>query len=247
MIIFPKALDQTGLARMKLYVQTARRLSLEMVVEPSDGESAMTTALSPVHNGDRILSGRIAVAAQPSPTPTIPATTLLLITLALLSVDAGAASTKEIDLKVNAAIERFYEEVGGGKQFVVAAKGILVFPEVIKAGFGIGGEYGQGALRIGGKTVAYYSTAAASVGFQLGAQVKTVILVFLERAALEKFRASDGWEVGVDASVALIELGTGKSVDTTNIQDPIVGFVLNNKGLMYNLTLEGSKITKLDK
>ena len=120
-----------------------------------------------------------------------------------------------------------------------------MFPSVIKAGIGIGGEYGEGALRIGGKTADYYSTAAASIGLQLGAQAKTVIILFLEQAALDKFRASKGWEAGVDGSVALIQVGAGGSIDTTNIKDPIVGFVIGQKELMFNVTLEGSKFTKL--
>jgi lipid-binding SYLF domain-containing protein len=160
---------------------------------------------------------------------------------------ALAASAKEIDIKVDAALETFKSEVTGGATFLEKAKGVLVFPEVLKAGFGVGGEYGEGALRIGGKTAGYYSTAAASIGFQLGAQVKTIVLVFLEDKALEKFQNSAGFEIGVDGSVALIELGAGKDINTTDIQDPIVGFVISNKGLMYNLTLEGSKITKLNK
>ena len=127
------------------------------------------------------------------------------------------------------------------------AKGVLVFPKVYKAGIGIGGEYGEGALRIGGKTVDYYNTVAASIGFQLGAQAKTIILVFMERDALKKFRASEGWEVGVDGSVAIIDIGAGGTIDSTSIKDPIVGFVLSQKGLMFNLTLEGSKFTKLEK
>jgi len=118
---------------------------------------------------------------------------------------------------------------------------------VIKAGFGIGGEYGEGALRIGGKTVDYYSTAAASIGLQLGIQSKAVFLLFLEQHALSKFRQSQGWEIGVDGSVALVKVGAGGAIDSNNIQDPIVGFVMTNKGLMYNLTLEGAKITKLKK
>ncbi len=106
----------------------------------------------------------------------------------------------------------------------------------IKAGFGIGGEYGEGALRIGGSSVDYYNTASASIGFQLGAQMKTIILVFLDADALEDFRNSSNWEAGVDGSVAVVEF-----------DEPIVGFVINNKGLMYNLTLEGTKITKINK
>ena len=175
---------------------------------------------------------------------------LLLLALSILlgtilKNEVMAASANEIDIKVDAALEKFSEEVGGAQKFLKNAKGVLVFPSVIKAGFGIGGEYGEGALRISGKTVDYYSNAAASIGFQLGAQSKTIILVFLENDALKNFRESTGWEIGVDGSVALITLGAGGSIDTTNIKDPIVGFVFSNKGLMYNLTLEGSKITKL--
>ncbi len=165
----------------------------------------------------------------------------------LWSHDTNAASAREIDVKVDVALERFEREVGGGKRFLASAEGVLVFPSVIKAGIGIGGEYGEGALRINGKTVAYYSTAAASIGLQLGAQSKTVVLVFLDKKALSDFRNSSGWKAGVDGSVALITLGAGGTVDTENIKDPIVGFVFSNKGLMYNLTLEGSKYTKLDK
>jgi lipid-binding SYLF domain-containing protein len=176
---------------------------------------------------------------------------LPLVATALLSLSFApavwAASAEEIDIKVEAALKKFREDVGGASDFLAASKGVLVFPSVIKAGIGIGGEYGEGALRIGGKTVAYYSTAGASIGFQLGAQSKTVILVFMQQEALDKFRDSSGWEAGVDGSVALIKLGAGGSIDTNNIKDPIVGFVFGNKGLMYNLTLEGTKITRLDK
>ncbi len=156
-----------------------------------------------------------------------------------------AASAKEIDSRVDTALKRFYNEVSGGKNFLKNAKGVLVFPKVIKAGFGIGGEYGEGALRIGGRTVDYYSTAAASIGFQLGAQSRIVVLVFLDKQALTKFRNSSGWEVGVDGSVAFINVGAGGSIDSSNVQSPIVGFIFGNKGLMYNLTLEGSKFTRL--
>ncbi len=170
---------------------------------------------------------------------------LFLVTAGLWGPNISqAASAKEIDIKVDVALEKFEKDIKGGKEFLKSAKGVLVFPSVIKAGFGIGGEYGEGAMRIKGKTVEYYSTAAASIGFQIGAQSKTVILVFMEDQALKGFRGSSGWEAGVDGSVALVELGTGGSIDTTNVKDPIVGFVFGNKGLMYNLTLEGSKFTK---
>lgn len=173
---------------------------------------------------------------------------ILLPMIGLFSANSShAASAQEIDIEVNAALQRFENEVSGGTEFLRSAKGVLVFPSVIKAGIGIGGEYGEGALRVGGKTVDYYSTAAASIGLQLGAQSKSVILVFIQQDALTKFRKSEGWKVGVDGSVALIKVGAGGAIDTVNINDPIVGFVFGQKGLMYNLTLEGSKLTKLEK
>lgn len=156
-----------------------------------------------------------------------------------------ASSAREIDTSVDVAIERWEKKVVGTDALVKKSKGMLVFPSVYKAGFGFGGEYGEGALRIKGHTVDYYNTIAASFGFQLGAQVKTVILVFMEQGALDQFRDSEGWEAGVDGSIAIITVGAGDSLDTTNIQDPILGFVFGQKGLMYNLTLEGSKFTKI--
>ncbi len=165
----------------------------------------------------------------------------------LLPIVATAASSEEINIGVDATLKRFSNEVTGGSEFLKKAEGVLVFPKVIKAGFGIGGEYGEGALRIAGKTVEYYSTAAASIGFQLGAQSKSVVLVFLTNKALSDFRNSDGWKAGVDGSVALVKWGVGEDINTIDIKDPIVGFVLSNKGLMFNLTLEGSKFTKIVK
>ena len=158
-----------------------------------------------------------------------------------------AATAKEIDAKVDAALDRFQKEVKGAAEFLKSAKGVCVFAGVVKAGLGIGGEYGEGALRIGGQTVDYYSIASGSIGLQFGAQKKDVIIVFTEEQALKKFRESSGWKAGVDGSVVLVDLGAGKSIDNTNIKSPIVGFIVGQKGLMYNLTLEGSKISKLNK
>jgi lipid-binding SYLF domain-containing protein len=122
-----------------------------------------------------------------------------------------------------------------------------VFPSVIKAGIGIGGEYGEGALLIRGRTVAYYNTVSASVGFQLGAQARSIVIVFMTEDALYSFRRVHGWKIGVDGSVALITVGVGGSIDSSKITNPIVGFIFDNKGLMYNLTLEGSKITRISR
>jgi lipid-binding SYLF domain-containing protein len=172
----------------------------------------------------------------------------LCLAVSLMLPGASHAKTaQEIDAGVNAVLDRFTAQVKGSRQLLQTAKGVLVFAGVIKAGIGVGGEYGEGALRIRGRTAAYYSIASASIGLQLGAQKKDIVIVFLQDEALKKFQASEGWQVGVDGSVVLVDLGAGASLDTTKINQPIVGFVIGQKGLMYNLTLEGSKISKLKK
>ena len=164
-----------------------------------------------------------------------------------LPVSGFAASAAEIDADVNKAIDTFRSDVSGAEVFLSQAAGYLVFPRVIKVGVGVGAETGEGVLRVGGTTVAYYRTTGGSFGLQLGAQAKSIVIAFLTRESLDKFRNSSGWKVGVDGSVALIDIGAGKTIDSTNIVDPLVGFIYGSKGLMYTLTLEGTKFTKLDK
>lgn len=164
---------------------------------------------------------------------------------------SDAASAQAINTGADKALADFKSKVKGADAFLRAAKGYLIFPEVIQAGIGIGGEYGEGALRVGGRSVAYYSIAAGSIGFQLGAQRKSILIVFLQKDALANFRskaaAGKSWNVGVDGSVALLNLGANASIDSGTINQPIVGFVFGQAGLMYNLSLEGSKITKLQR
>jgi lipid-binding SYLF domain-containing protein len=156
-----------------------------------------------------------------------------------------AASAGRIEADVRVTLGDFFRDVRGSQELVRKAAAVLVFPSVIKAGIGIGGEYGEGALLTRGKTLDYYNIVSASIGFQLGAQARSVIIVFMTEDALDSFRRVDGWKVGVDASVALITVGVGGSIDTTRIVSPIVGFIFDGKGLMYNLTLEGSKISRI--
>ena len=171
---------------------------------------------------------------------------LMVVLLSLfIATPVFSASKEEIDEDVKAAIAELYRESQAGKALAEKASGMLVFPKVIKAGFGVGGEYGEGALLVNGKTVEYYSTAAASIGFQLGAQQKSQVILFMNEDVLKKFRDSDGWEVGVDGSVAVAEIGVGGEISSNTAQQPIIGFIFSNKGFMYNLTLEGSKMTKL--
>jgi lipid-binding SYLF domain-containing protein len=170
---------------------------------------------------------------------------LTFISMGFLATTSPAKTAKEINSEVNAALKLFSQHVKGGKEFLNAAKGVLVIPNIVKAGLGVGGEYGEGAMRIGGKTVEYYSLAAGSVGFQIGAQKTNLILVFMQDEALKNFRKSSGWKAGVDGSVAFIDVGAGKSLDTVNVKDPIVAFMFGQRGLMANATVEGAKFTKL--
>ncbi|MBQ0807090.1 MAG: hypothetical protein KBT55_03880 [Porticoccus sp.] len=177
--------------------------------------------------------------------PTLKLVALVLIAQLIFSASAQADSKVEIDLYVEEALKQFQKETTAGVQLAAQAKGMLVFPKVYKAGIGIGGEYGEGVLKVGGSTVGYYNTAAASFGFQLGAQIKSQIILFMTDAALQKFRNSEGWEAGVDGSVAIATIGAGGQIDTNTIQQPMIGFIFSNKGLMFNLSLEGSKITPI--
>ena len=170
----------------------------------------------------------------------------ILATL-LFSASAIAAAGWKIDQEADKALVIFQEDINGAEVFLNQAAGYLVFPRVIKAGIGIGAETGEGALRVGGKTVDYYRTSSGSIGLQLGAQAKAIVIIFMTKESLDKFRNSSGWKVGVDGSVAFIDVGGGKTIDTNNIKDPVVGFIFDSKGLMGNLTFEGSKFTKLDK
>ena len=171
---------------------------------------------------------------------------IFLIVLGGAYPQAYAAPRSQIDADVNAALYRFDREIGGARELVARAAGVLVFPSVVKAGLGIGGEYGEGALRRHGRTDAYYNIVSGSIGFQLGVQVRTVIIIFMTEEALESFRRKRGWKVGVDGSVTLVAVGVGGSIDTNQIKNPVIGFILDQKGLMYNLTLEGSKISRIN-
>lgn len=175
-----------------------------------------------------------------------------LFWLTIFSILAGplnshAARKVVLDARIEEAIEDFYDYSTAGKKLAERAAGMLVFPTVGKAGFGVGGEYGEGALIIKGKKAQYYSTAAASFGLQIGVQSKRHVILFMEEADLESFRKSEGWELGVDGSVAIATLGAGGEIDTKTLNQPIVAFIFSNKGLMANLSLEGTKITRIEK
>jgi len=188
--------------------------------------------------GKSVLSTR-----RGNPTPVLVVWLIVMFVFCFVSVSYGATA-KEIEASVDAALKLF-EQVKGGKELLQKAKGVLVLPGVFKAGLIVGGEYGEGALRIGGRTVDYYSIAAGSFGLQIGGQKKNVIICFMEEGALKSFRASAGWKVGADGSVAAINVGAGASVDTTQVNETIVSVIFGQRGLMANATVEGAKLTRI--
>ena len=161
------------------------------------------------------------------------------------TVEAGTA--KEIEVSVDVALDRFFEQVKGAEKFAKNATGLLVLPNVKKAAFIFGGEYGEGALRIGGKTADYYNLVAGSFGLQIGAEAKDIVIAFMTKEALNTFRKSEGWQVGVDGNIAFVDVGAGQQFDTTTLKSPIVGFVFDAKGLIADISLKGAKLTKLNK
>ncbi len=171
---------------------------------------------------------------------------LALVACASSNPADQAARRTEINAGADAALNRLLAEEPAAKNLAAKAKGIAIFPNIVKAGFGVGGESGDGVLRVGGQNVAYYNTSGASIGLQIGAQSYSQVLMFLTDDALARFRDSSGWQAGVDGSVAVLQTGASGKLDTTNISEPVVGFVFGEQGLMAGATIEGSKYTKLD-
>ncbi|TKC87245.1 hypothetical protein FAZ69_18095 [Trinickia terrae] len=157
----------------------------------------------------------------------------------------NASKRQSINASVDATMSRLYATVPGSRELVGKARGVLVFPSVIQAGLIVGGQYGEGALRVGGSTVGYYSTASGSLGLQAGAQSKAIVFLFMTQEALDKFRSTDGWSAGGDASVALVKMGANGAIDTNTATAPVEVFVLTNAGLMGDLSLQGTKVSRL--
>lgn len=162
------------------------------------------------------------------------------------SAQNNATKRTEIDMAADGALADLYRQEPGSRAIVQQAKGVLVFPKVYKAGLVVGGEYGEGELRMANRPVAYYSATAGSIGLQAGAQEKSVFILFMTDDALAKFRQSDGWQAGADASVALINVGASGAASTQTAQRPVVGYVLTQGGLMVDASLNGTKISKLN-
>ena len=176
----------------------------------------------------------------------------LLVSFALLAFvatpgAARAASAEEINADANATLHRFVEQNPSAQELGRKAAGVLIFPSVLKAGLGVGGQYGEGVLIVHGNATGYYNIVSASFGFQLGAQSQAIIIIFMTEEALAQFQNAYGWKVGIDGSIVVITLGAGGTIDTDNLTSPIIGFIFDQTGLMYSLSLEGSKISRIER
>lgn len=178
------------------------------------------------------------------------ATTGLALTACTTTVpraeQSGVERRDDINERADAALKRLYEVAPESRQLVSQAKGVLIFPRVLGAGFVVGAEHGQGVLRVGNQNKGYYSTTSGSIGFQAGAQSKAIIFVFKTQEALDKFLASNGWTAGVDATVAVANLSATGAADLNTLREPVVGFVMTNAGLMAGVSLEGTKVDRID-
>lgn len=192
----------------------------------------MLKAATAVVAGGLVLAGCTTTANNGSPTAQSPGST--------------SSKRQEINSGVDAALSRMYAQVPGSRDLAARARGVLVFPRVLQAGFVVGGEYGEGALRTGGTTQGYYSLVSGSLGLQAGAQSKTIVFLFMTDDSLKTFRSRQGWSAGGDASVALLKMGANGAVDTTTATKPVQVIVMTNAGLMGDLSLQGMKISPLN-
>lgn len=173
---------------------------------------------------------------------------ILLATVMLSGLAAGsawAATAREIDAEATRALNMLYKTTPGTKALADRAKGVLIFPSIVKAGFLVGGQFGDGALRKKGRTVAYYRSLAASYGFQAGAQSFGYVLFFMDDDSLRYLDQSDGWELGSGPSLVMLDKGFGKNLSTTTLQKGVYAYIFDQKGLMGGIGLQGSKITRI--
>lgn len=150
-----------------------------------------------------------------------------------------------LNASADAALDNLFRQISASEQLVNSAKAVLVFPSVVEAGLVFGASSGEGVLRKGGETVSFHRTTSGSWGLQAGVQSTAVFLLFMTDDALARFEASEGWSIGADANVTLISVGANAQISTDTAQQPVIGFVLSNRGLMAGLSLNGTRITRL--
>ena len=175
------------------------------------------------------------------------ALTWMIFTLSVFSPTAAlAASASAIDRDARASLAQLYQNTPGAKALADKAVAILVFPSIVKGGFIIAGQFGDGALRKNNKSVAYYRSLAASYGFQAGIQAFCYVLFFMDDASLQYLDNSEGFELGVGPSLVVLDAGFGKNLSTTTLQKGVYAFIFDQKGLMGGVGIQGTKITRIN-
>lgn len=157
---------------------------------------------------------------------------------------AQAASAAEIEAGATAALENLYATTPGARALGEKAKAILIFPEIVKGGFIVAGQYGDGVLRRRGRTEGFYRSVAASYGFQAGVQTFGYALFFMDDASLNYLNESAGWELGVGPSIVIVDQGMAKNLSTTTLQSGVYAFIFHQQGLMAGIGIQGTKITR---
>lgn len=184
---------------------------------------------------------------NPRPLILMVALTLMMFTLNVFSPTAALAqSASAIDRNAKAALASLYQNTPGAKALADKAVAVLIFPTIVKGGFIFAGQFGDGALRRNGRTVAYYRSLAASYGFQAGIQAFGYVLFFMDDASLQYLNASDGWELGVGPSLVVLDAGFGKNLSTTTLQSGVYAFIFDQTGLMGGMGIQGTKITRIN-
>jgi lipid-binding SYLF domain-containing protein len=203
----------------------------------------MNTTKSTLKN--RLMTGAIIVAALLAAGCSTTASTTTSGSGPTGTGPISADKRHELDDAYRPTLERLYQSTPGSRELVAKARGVLIFPSVIQAGFVVGGAYGEGELRVNNAVDGYYRTTTGSIGWQIGAQSRALIFVFMTQDALDKFRSGDGWAGGVDASVAALQVGANGSIDVNAARAPTLAFVMTNTGLMANFSLEGTKVSRI--
>lgn len=170
---------------------------------------------------------------------------LLLAFNTMAIADIKDKSASEIESDANATLTKFYSEVSGGKAYLEKVKGYVVFSDVVEGGFFIGGKYGEGVLRVGGKSQGYYSITSASAGFLVGAAKYSLVIALTTDAAVNKFMHDDDWESEIDVNMAMADWNSEEELDDIDFGTDMVGFVFDSKGIMGNFTLEGTRFEKI--
>ena len=170
---------------------------------------------------------------------------LLMMLLAFNTLSMAGDSAREIDRDSTGALSQFHHEVKGSKEYLENAKAYLIFPDVNEGGFFIGGKYGEGVLRVGGKTKAFFSITGLSAGFQAGIQNYALIIAITSESALDRFLLDDDWETDMDVNMAMAEWNSDEELDDIDFGSDLVGFVFDSKGMMGNFSFEGTRFERI--